>query len=220
MPSLAEMYRPRSFSEIVGQDMALARLGTIEKTTGFEGQAFWLQGQPGTGKTSIARLIANEMTGGDYTACDELDANALDVATVRGWQRNRLTYRPLPPAKCWVWLINESQRLRDNTRTELLTFLEEERFGKVGVMLFTSMPTQKELFGDATMASALLSRCHVMKLDSGRTYRLEVAKRLREIAQSLHLDGKPEAAYTDLIDSCNGNFREALQKISSGCMMF
>ena len=57
---LHEQYRPREWSEIVGQEKVIARIRQIAKR-GLAGRAYWLSGQSGTGKTTIARLIAAEV---------------------------------------------------------------------------------------------------------------------------------------------------------------
>src|SRR5262245_17092896 len=54
---LAEQYRPRAWADVVGQDRAVNRIQGLVKR-GLGGRAFWLSGQSGTGKTTIARLIA------------------------------------------------------------------------------------------------------------------------------------------------------------------
>ena len=57
MSTLFEQYRPRAWSDVVGQDKIVARIQLLAKR-GLAGRAYWLSGQSGTGKTSIARLIA------------------------------------------------------------------------------------------------------------------------------------------------------------------
>ena len=60
MRQLHEQYRPQAWSEVVGQDKALAKIGRLRKR-GLAGRAYWISGQSGTGKTTIARLIASEV---------------------------------------------------------------------------------------------------------------------------------------------------------------
>lgn len=62
-----EKYRPKSFSEIKGQDMALAKIKAyieqfnLNKLMKKNSKAIILHGPPGIGKTTIAHVIANEM---------------------------------------------------------------------------------------------------------------------------------------------------------------
>ena len=68
---LHEQYRPRCLDEVVGQDRAIARIQRLA-ARGLAGRAYWLSGQSGTGKTTLARLIAAEIA--DETAIEEVDA--------------------------------------------------------------------------------------------------------------------------------------------------
>ena len=57
---LTELYRPRTWSDVVGQDEVLATIATLRKR-GLGGRAYVLTGKSGTGKTTIGRLIASEV---------------------------------------------------------------------------------------------------------------------------------------------------------------
>ena len=60
MTTLYEQYRPQTWAEVVGQDKVLAKIDRL-RSRSLAGRAYWLSGQSGTGKTTIARLIASEM---------------------------------------------------------------------------------------------------------------------------------------------------------------
>src|SRR3989344_5958986 len=71
-----EKYRPKYFSDIRGQSLAVEKLGNFLKafnTGGTRGKAIALYGPPGTGKTSIAYVIANE------TQSELFELNASDL---------------------------------------------------------------------------------------------------------------------------------------------
>ena len=57
---LTERYRPADWPEVVGQDKAVQRLRALAMR-GLGGRAYWLSGQSGTGKTTIACLIGAEL---------------------------------------------------------------------------------------------------------------------------------------------------------------
>ncbi len=57
LAQLHEQYRPSAWSDVIGQDKALARIETLRKR-GLGGRSYWLSGASGTGKTSIAKLLA------------------------------------------------------------------------------------------------------------------------------------------------------------------
>src|SRR3989338_4614294 len=72
----AEKYRPRYFTDIRGQALALEKLRSFLKTSntgGTRGKAIALHGPPGTGKTSLAHVVANE------TKSEIFELNASDL---------------------------------------------------------------------------------------------------------------------------------------------
>ena len=75
--SLFEKYRPQTWSDLIGQDAIVKRLDTIrQRFDGLGGKAYWLTGASGTGKSSAARLIANEVAQCEFSV-SELDASDL-----------------------------------------------------------------------------------------------------------------------------------------------
>ena len=76
--NLAELHRPRQWCDVLGQDKILAKLDLIRQRNGLGGRAFWLSGGSGSGKTSIGRLIANEVAG--EWCIHEIDATDLSAA--------------------------------------------------------------------------------------------------------------------------------------------
>src|SRR3989344_390657 len=71
-----EKYRPKYFSDIRGQSLAVEKLGNFLKafnTGGTRGKAIALHGPPGTGKTSLAHVVANE------TKSEIFELNASDL---------------------------------------------------------------------------------------------------------------------------------------------
>jgi DNA-binding NtrC family response regulator len=50
---LTEKYRPATWSDVVGQDKIVGRIRQLAQR-GLAGRAYWITGQSGTGKTTIA----------------------------------------------------------------------------------------------------------------------------------------------------------------------
>src|SRR5262245_32236000 len=102
---LTEQYRPATWADVVGQDEAVEQVQTVLRR-GWGGRAWWITGQSGTGKTTLAKLIASE--GASDLATDELDAGSLTPAAVRECER-RYACKPLPvDGKAgWCLLVNE-----------------------------------------------------------------------------------------------------------------
>jgi DNA polymerase-3 subunit gamma/tau len=57
MTLLYEKYRPQTFADVIGQDRAVSTIDRIIGREGWGGQAWWLSGPSGTGKTTLGRII-------------------------------------------------------------------------------------------------------------------------------------------------------------------
>ena len=213
MTPLYESYRPKSFTDVVGQPKVIKQLATIRKTYGtLSGQAYWLSGQSGTGKTTIARLIAAEIA--DDWMIDEIDATTLTVKGIvemeRGWVLRGMGKGGR------AFIINEAHGLRKDVIRQLLTSLERQP-GHVVIVFTTTCDGQKALFDDYDDAAPLLSRC--VRLDMARRGLAEAfAERARMIARAEGIDVKPFVEYVLLAKLHRNNFRAMLQAIAGGAM--
>jgi DNA polymerase-3 subunit gamma/tau len=145
---LARKYRPRSFSEMVGQDAVVRAL-----THALEQQrlhhAYLFTGTRGIGKTTVSRILAKSLncTGPDGTggitatpcgvcgACTEIDADRyldyieMDAASNRGIDEirdllERAAYKPAI-GRFKVFMIDEAHQLTKESFNALLKTLEE-----------------------------------------------------------------------------------------------
>jgi replication-associated recombination protein RarA len=82
--SLFERYRPQTWSEIVGQEKIVATIDRLRPRR-LGGSAYWITGQSGTGKSSIARLIAAEIA--DTWSVEEIDAAGLTAGRIQDMER-------------------------------------------------------------------------------------------------------------------------------------
>ena len=145
---LARKYRPRDFSELIGQD-ALVRTLTNAIQTGRIAHAFMLTGVRGVGKTTTARIIARALncTGPDGTGgptvspcgvCDSciaisadrhVDVMEMDAASRTGVDDIReildgVRYAPVS-ARTKIYIIDEVHMLSKGAFNALLKTLEE-----------------------------------------------------------------------------------------------
>ena len=58
---LAEKYRPTSFDDLLGQEIAIAKVKALAARGSLSGRAYLVTGASGTGKTSLARIIAEHV---------------------------------------------------------------------------------------------------------------------------------------------------------------
>jgi len=87
---LFERYRPKTFDEVAGQSRAVAVVEQLRSHGGLGGRAYWLAGPSGTGKTTLARLIAAELA--DECCIEEVDATNLSGARIRRLERQSHVY--------------------------------------------------------------------------------------------------------------------------------
>lgn len=211
---LYDTWRPQTLGDVVGQDKAVKRLGMLIERKRLGGQALWLSGNSGTGKTTLARIAAREFCGPtgqvlEYDSADQFgqaEYEALDYdVQMRSLFGNR------------AYIINEAHGLRKPIIRQLLGMLE--RIPSDMLLIFTTTRDgQQGLFEAQIDASPLLSRCLNFTL-TNQGLAKPFAERAREIAVSEGLDGRPIAAYVKLLQECHNNMREALQRIEGGEML-
>lgn len=211
--TLYEKYRPKLFDEVLGQDKAIKKVELLLSRS-WGGRAWWICGASGTGKTTIAKIIASQ--GADDFYITEYDS--ADAMSVSEFDRLEQDMYYLAPGKGGrAYIINEAHGLRKPIIRRLLGLLE--RIPNHVCIIFTTTKTgESSLFDDQIDAHPLLSRCAKIELTNQGLAKV-FAEHCRQIATTENLNGKPLQSYIKLAQNCKNNCRQMLMAIETGDML-
>ena len=195
MPVLYRTYRPSKWSEVIGQDPIVEALK--ETVAGKRlAHAYLFSGSRGTGKTTVARILAREAG-----AADE-DIYEIDAASNRGIDdirqlREHVSVMPFSsPVK--VYIIDEVHMLSKDAWNALLKTLEEPPKHVIFILATTELDKVPE---------TIVSRCQTFTFK--KPGREVLRKQVLMVAKKENYNLDPGAA--DLIALLgDGSFRDAL----------
>jgi len=189
---LYRKYRPKTFTEIVGQEHVVQTLSNAI-ASGSVSHAYLFSGPRGSGKTTLARLLAKAVNCQSHkegksepcnkcASCNEInesraiDLIEIDAASNRGIDeirelRDGIRFRPTK-TKYKVFIIDESHQLSKDAANALLKTLEEPPGHAIFILATTEIHK---------MIPTIVSRCQ--RLDFRKLTIPEITKRLEFIAR-------------------------------------
>ncbi len=215
MTELYRKYRPQTFADVVGQEAVVRTLvNAIEQ--GRVRQAYLFAGPRGTGKTSLARILAKSLncahgpTATPDNTCHacvaisngtSLDVIEMDAASQRGIDdireiRERVVLQPVE-GTYKVYILDEAHQLTDAAWNALLKLIEEPPPHLLFVFCTTEL--QKVL-------PTVRSRCQTFVFQRPRLP--ELVRKLRLIADAEKID-VPDAALALIARGGRGAYRDA-----------
>jgi putative ATPase len=149
---LAERMRPKTFDDFVGQDHLLGTDGVIRKMLegkNIRSMIYW--GPPGTGKTTLARLLATKIEA-EFIQINAISSGVKELREIISEAQDSLNM-----GKRTVLFIDEIHRFNKSQQAALLKSVEN------GTLVLVGATTENPSF---EVISPLLSRCRVYVLES------------------------------------------------------
>ena len=201
---LADRMRPRALSELVGQEKIVGPGRLLRRMIEADRlSSIILWGPPGSGKTSLARVIA-ETTRAEFVELSAVTSGIAEVRKVIDDAMDRLGHHQ----QRTVLFIDELHRFNRAQQDALLPHVEQ------GVIILIGATTENPFF---EVIAPLVSRCRVFRLEALTAAALRViAERAladRERGLGNHRVAFAPEAMNHLIEVANGDARSLLNAI-------
>ena len=199
--ALYRKYRPQTFNDIVGQNHIVSVLkNAIDKNQ--ISHAYLFYGSRGTGKTSIAKIFANEVNGNEIYQKENVDIIEIDAASNNGVDEVRdikeaIKFLPTE-GKYKVYIVDEVHMLTTAAFNALLKTLEEPPAHVIFILATTEIHK---------IPATILSRCQ--RFEFKNLSQEQLIYRLRYIAKEENLVIEDEAI-EKIAALAKGGLRDAI----------
>lgn len=204
---LWKKHRPTTFDEVVGQDAAVKLLRNYVKNDKVP-HALLFTGPSGTGKSTLAHIVAREM------GCKGLDLNVINCAsvtapidTIRDLER-QVKSSPSAQSKCRVWILEELQSWSKAgfAQQAMLLMLEDSSSASRRSYLFACTTNPEKL------KETVRGRCGKIVLKAVKAD--DLLPHLEKLAKR---EGRtvPEAVLNTIVTNAYGCVREAVNQLNS-----
>jgi len=191
---LASRLRPKSLDDVLGQDHLLGPKGALRALVDARRlTSIILWGPAGTGKTTIARLLA-EAVGAEFESLSAVSAGVKDVRAAAEQARNRLAQH----GSSTVLLLDEVHRFSKSQQDALLPSVED------GVLTLVGATTENPFF---EVNGPLLSRSTLFRLEPLDRPALRALLHRGLLSEGGTID---EPAAEAIVDSVDGDGRALL----------
>ncbi|RLA71091.1 MAG: recombinase RarA [Epsilonproteobacteria bacterium] len=194
--NLALKYRPKILDEVLGQNHLLGKKAPLRSLIEAEVLPHtFLYGPPGSGKTTLARIIATVLDRPFF----EMNATTLKVEELRKIFKNYANALQKP-----LIFIDEVHRLSKNQQEVLLPFMENNS------ALIIGASTENPYY---SMTAAMRSRSHLFELEALDDQAMECYLDRVVGMEGINLQSESKAF---LISSSSGDARAMLNLLESG----